>query len=126
MPTALRNLISIHEVLKNSKKECLKIVMDIAPDALTSHGEIHGGYISMLTMSISEVLASTLVHSDEALLVVEHSVHFLRHPETVSGIEIESCVLNRGERILNISSYVRCRDIDVVYALTTFVIEKNE
>jgi len=123
IPLVLRNAIAIRESSRNAKRNCLKILIELNPDILTSHGEIPGGLISMLTIAVAEALATTSIQSNKALLVVNHNVHFLKHPETLNDIEIESCTLSRGERILNISSYTRCGETDVAYALSTFVVE---
>jgi len=123
IPLALRNAIAVRESSRDVKRNCMKMLIELNPDVLTSHGEIPGGLISMLTIATAEILATTSLQSNKALLVINHNVHFLKHPETLSDIEIESCILSRGERILSISSYARCGEIDVAYTLSTFVVE---
>lgn len=125
VPLALKNIVSIRELSRDMRKGCLKVVLELNPDILTTHGEIPGGYISMMAIAVAEALATTSIEGGRALLVVNHDINFLKHPEIPGDIEIESCVLNRGERILNISSYVRCEETDVVYALSTFIVESD-
>lgn len=124
IPIALRNIMNIREISKNERKSCLNVILEPNPDALSIHGEIHGGYVSMITMVMAELAATALLHEAEALVVVNHSINFLRHVEVLDEIEVESCVLSRGERIIYIETNIRCKEEDVAQAITSFIVEK--
>lgn len=124
IPIALRNIMNVREISRDEKRGCLSISLELNPDLLTVHGEVHGGYISMITMVIAELIATTLLREAEALVVVNHDVNFLRHVEVFDEIEVEGCVLSKGERIMYIETHVRYRDEDIAQAITSFIVEK--
>lgn len=124
IPMALRNIMNIQELFKDEKKGCIKITLEPNPDTLTIHGEIHGGYISMLTMVAAELVATSILSEEEALVVANHNISFLKHVEAFDEIEVESCIVSRGERIIHIETRIKCKEEEVSRSITSFIAEK--
>lgn len=126
LPTSIKNILGVHEVIRDERRGCVKIILEPNPEVLTIHGEPHGGYISLITIISAEIAATNLLHEEEFLVVINHNVNFLRHVEAYEQeLEIDSCVLSRGERIIYIETYVRCRGEDIAQAITSFTAEKH-
>lgn len=124
IPSALRGLVSIREMVKDEKKKCVRFLLDLNPDVLTIHGELHGGYISMATLVAAEIAATTLLSNGEmALVAINHHVNFLKHVEAFEEVEMESCVVSKGERLVYIETSIRCGD-EVARSITSFIVER--
>lgn len=126
LPALVKDFMGIREVVRDEKKSCVNLVLEPNPDVLTYHGEPHGGYISLITMVAAELAATNLLRGEEMLVVVNHNVNFLKHVEVYNQeIEVESCVLSKGERIIYIETCIRCRGEDIAQAITSFIAEKR-
>jgi acyl-coenzyme A thioesterase PaaI-like protein len=126
IPTLIKDTMGIKEIARNERKGCVTLILEPSPDVLTYHGEPHGGYISLISMVSAELAATSLLKEEEALVVVNHNVNFLKHVEVYNQeIDVESCVLSKGERIIYIETKVRGRGEDIAQALTSFIAEKR-
>lgn len=126
IPPLLRSLMNIREIFKDEKNNCLRIVLESNPEVLTIHGEPHGGYLSMITMIAAEIAATSLLTEEGVLVFINHSLNFLKHVEAYDQeLEINSCILSRGERIIYIETYVRCKGEDITQAISSFIAEKS-
>lgn len=126
IPSLLRSLINLREILKDEKNKCLSMVLESNPEVLTIHGEPHGGYLSMITMIAAEITATSLLTEEEVLVFVNHSINFLKHIEVYDqDLEINSCILSKGERLVYIETYVRCKGEDIAHAISSFIAEKS-
>lgn len=124
IPTALRNLMNVREVVRDERKGCHRVVLEPNLDILTIHGELHGGYISAITMIAAEVAAATLLSEEEALVVIGHNISFLKHAEAVNEVELESCVVSKGEKVIHIETRVRVDTEEIARSITSFIAEK--
>jgi acyl-coenzyme A thioesterase PaaI-like protein len=126
IPTLIKDTMGIKEIARNERKGCVTLILEPSPDVLTYHGEPHGGYISLISMVSAELAATSLLKEEEVLVVVNHNVNFLKHVEVYNQeIDVESCVLSKGERIIYIETKVRGRGEDIAQALTSFIAEKR-
>jgi acyl-coenzyme A thioesterase PaaI-like protein len=126
IPTLIKDTMGIKEIARNERKGCVTLILEPSPDVLTYHGEPHGGYISLISMVSAELAATSLLKEEEVLVVVNHNVNFLKHVEVYNQeIDVESCVLSKGERIIYIETKVRSRGEDIAQALTSFIAEKR-
>jgi acyl-coenzyme A thioesterase PaaI-like protein len=126
LPSQIRDIMNIREIIRDEKRGCITLILDPSPDVLTYHGEPHGGYISLISMVGAELAATHLLKEEEILVVINHTVNFLKHVEVYNQeVDIESCVLSKGERVIYIETKVRCRGEDIAQALTSFITEKR-
>lgn len=126
IPPLLRSLINIREIFKDEKNNCLRIILESNPEVLTIYGELHGGYLSMITMISAEIAATSLLTEEEVLVFINHSLNFLKHVEAYDQeLEVSSCILSKGERVIYIETYVRCKDEDIAQAISSFIAEKS-
>uniref|UniRef100_A0A7C2Z116 Thioesterase domain-containing protein n=1 Tax=Ignisphaera aggregans TaxID=334771 RepID=A0A7C2Z116_9CREN len=120
LPTALKNIMIIRDVIKNEKRGCIRLTVSISPDVAS----IHGGLIALLAMTSAEVVVTSLLHEEEALVVINHNINFLKHVALYGQeIDVESCIISKGEKVINIQTFVRSNEEDVAYAVTSFVSE---
>lgn len=120
----LRNTLRVREYREDKKNRCIHLVLEPAPLLLNSHGNIHGSYIAMLTLTAAENTARLAVGEDEYMVAINHSVYFLKQPDTLGDIELDSCITSRSDRIMHVNTYLRCMDTDVANSTTIFVTEK--
>jgi len=123
-PEPLKEILKIKEHKEDKKSKCIYITLEPTPLMLNSHGNIHGSYIAMLSITAAENIAKLIINEEEFLVAINHSVNFLKQPETFGDIEIESCITNRSDRIIHVNTYLRCLDTDIANSTTIFVVEK--
>ena len=123
-PEALRDLLKIREYREDKKSNCIYLTLEFTPLMLNSHGNIHGSYIAVLSITAAETAAKLTISEEEVLMAVSHSINFLKQPEILNDIELESCVTSRSDRIVHVSTFLRSLDTDIANSATVFVIEK--
>lgn len=124
LPESLKEALKIREHREDRKNKCTNIVLETTPQLFNSHGNIHGSYIAMLTLTAAENAAKLTIEDDEFLVAISHSINFLKQPEVFGDIELESCITSRSDRIVHVNTFLRCLDTDIASSTTIFVIEK--
>ncbi len=124
LPEFIKDILKIKEHREDKKNRCSYITVEAVPLLFNNHGNIHGSYIAMLTLTAAENAARLTINEDEYLVAISHSINFLKQPETLGDIELESCITSRSDRIIHVNTFLRCLDADVANSTTIFVVEK--
>lgn len=124
IPPAMRNLLKIRDYREQHREKCISITLDVDPEVIDVRGNIHGSFIALATIVAAENAAKMSIHEDEFLVAVNHSVNFLKQPESLSEIEISSCVSNRTDRLIYVTTTMSSLDTDIANSITIFIAEK--
>ncbi len=124
VPLAIRNLLKIRDYREQQKEKCINITLDVDPEIIDARGNIHGSFIALATIVAAENAAKMSIHEDEFLVAVNHSVNFMRQPESLGEIEISSCISNRTNRLIYVTTTMSSLDTDIANSITIFIAEK--
>ncbi|MCS7112101.1 MAG: hotdog fold thioesterase [Ignisphaera sp.] len=124
IPEFVRNVLKIKEYREDKKSRCAYVTLEPTPLLLNSHGNIHGSYIAMLTLIAAENAARLTINEGEFMVAISHSINFLKQPDTLGDIELESCIASKSDRIIHVSTLLSCLDTDIANSTTIFVVEK--
>jgi len=124
VPEAVKRILRFKEVKIHEERKCISAILDFNPEILDVYGYIHGSIIAVLNIVVAESAARLATSSDEYLIVVNTSINFIKQPEVFGDLEIEACVMSRTDKLVLVSSQVRCENIDLSHANFVFVAEK--
>ena len=126
LPEQLRKMLKVKEVRVDGSRGCATFVIEFDPEMLDIYGYIHGSVISILNIIGAEVAARLSIRGEEILIVVNSVLNFIKQPEVFGDLEVESCVVTRTDRLVLVSTIIRCGEIDIGRGSVLFVTERIE
>lgn len=125
VPLAFRDSIRIKEFREDKKSKCIEIVHELTSDLLDQYNNVHGSALALLSILAAETVAKTQIFGDEYLVAISHTTNFVSQPETLGDLEIRSCVIGKGGRVIHVETIISCNGKELANALTVFVVEES-
>ncbi|HID80479.1 MAG TPA: hypothetical protein EYP48_02040 [Ignisphaera sp.] len=126
LPPSLTEVFKIRGVKINESRSCTTLTIEFSPEMLDDYGYIHGSIISTLNIIGAESAARFNIRDGEVLIVVNANLNFIKQPEVFDDLEVESCIVTRTDRLILVSTVIRCGESDIGRGSVLFVIEKIE
>lgn len=127
LPPSLIEVFKIRDVRINESRSCTTLTIEFSPEMLNDYGYIHGSIIAMLNIIGAESAARfNIIREGEALIVVNSNLNFIKQPEVFDDLEVEGCIVTRTDRLILVSTVIRCGESDIGRGSALFVIEKIE
>ncbi len=126
LPEPLRKMLKVKDVRVNESRGCVTFVTEFDPEMLDIYGYIHGSVISILNIVGAEAAAKLSIRGEEFLIVVNSVLNFIKQPEVFGDLEVEGCIVTRTDRLVLVSTVIRCGEVDIGRGSVLFVTERIE
>ncbi|MEM0067572.1 MAG: hotdog fold domain-containing protein [Ignisphaera sp.] len=125
VPLAFKDSIRIKEFREDRTNKCIEFLHELTSDFLDQYNNVHGSALALLSVLAAENVAKTQIFGDEYLVAISHTINFVSQPETLADLEIRSCVIGKGGKIIHVQTTITCNGKELANALTVFVVEES-
>jgi hypothetical protein len=125
IPAAFKDSLKVKEFREDKTNNCIELVYDFSHDLLDQYGNIHGSVLALLSIIAAESIARMQIFSDEYLVAISHTINFISQPDTLGDLELRSCVIGKGGRVIHVQTAISCHGKEIANALTMFIAEQS-
>jgi hypothetical protein len=125
VPAVFKESLKVKEFREDKVNNCVELVYDFSHDFLDQYGNIHGSILALLSIIAAESIARMQIFGDEFLVAISHTINFISQPDVLGDLELRSCVIGKGGRVVHVQTTITCHGEEIANALTMFIAEQS-